>query len=49
MSTIHEPITQAVGQTASPPHPEEIRAKVKLRLGKHRPDREEQKHPFVSL
>ena len=32
---IHEPITQAVGQAASvPAHPEEIRAKVKLRLGK---------------
>ena len=32
---IHEPITQAVGQAANAPaHPEEIRAKVKLRLGK---------------
>ena len=32
---IHEPITQAVGQAATvPAHPEEIRAKVKLRLGK---------------
>ena len=29
------PITQAVGQAASSPaHPEEIRGKVKLRLGK---------------
>jgi hypothetical protein len=35
MPAIHEPITQAVGQPASAPaHPEEIRAKVKLRLGK---------------
>jgi hypothetical protein len=35
MPAIHEPITQAVGQAASvPAHPEEIRAKVKLRLGK---------------
>lgn len=35
MPAIHEPITQAAGQTASAPaHPEEIRAKVKLRLGK---------------
>jgi hypothetical protein len=35
MPTIHEPITQALSQTASAPaHPEEIRAKVKLRLGK---------------
>jgi len=34
-AAIHEPITQAVGQAASvPAHPEEIRAKVKLRLGK---------------
>jgi hypothetical protein len=47
MSAIHEPITQAVGQTASAPaHPDEIRANVELRLGKHRPDREEQKHPL---
>jgi hypothetical protein len=36
MQAIHEPITQAMGQaTSSPAHPEEIRAKVKLRLGKH--------------
>ena len=35
MPAIHEPITQPVGQAASvPAHPEEIRAKVKLRLGK---------------
>ena len=35
MPAIHEPITQAVGRAASvPAHPEEIRAKVKLRLGK---------------
>jgi hypothetical protein len=35
MQAIHEPITQAVGQAASAPaHPEEIRAKVRLRLGK---------------
>ena len=35
MPAIHEPITQAVGQAASASaHPEEIRAKVKLRLGK---------------
>jgi hypothetical protein len=35
MPAIHEPITQAVGQAASvPAHPEEIRATVKLRLGK---------------
>ena len=35
MPAIHEPITQAVGQAASSPaHPEEIRANVKLRLGK---------------
>ena len=35
MPAIHEPIPQAVGQAASAPaHPEEIRAKVKLRLGK---------------
>src|SRR5215471_2094636 len=35
MPAIHEPITHAVGQAASvPAHPEEIRAKVKLRLGK---------------
>ena len=35
MAAIHEPVTQAVGQVASAPaHPEEIRAKVKLRLGK---------------
>jgi len=35
MPAIHEPITQAVGQaTSSPAHPEEIRAKVNLRLGK---------------
>ena len=34
-AAIHEPITHAVGQAASvPAHPEEIRAKVKLRLGK---------------
>jgi hypothetical protein len=36
MPAIHEPITQAVAQAASAPaHPEEIRAKVKLCLGKH--------------
>ena len=35
MLAIHEPITQAVGQAASASaHPEEIRAKVRLRLGK---------------
>ena len=35
MRAMHEPITQAVGQAASASaHPEEIRAKVKLRLGK---------------
>jgi hypothetical protein len=35
MPAIHEPITQAVGQAASASaHPEEIRAKVNLRLGK---------------
>ena len=35
MPAIHEPITQAVSPTASgPAHPEEIRAEVKLRLGK---------------
>jgi hypothetical protein len=35
MLAIHEPITRAAGQTASAPaHPEEIRAKVKLRFGK---------------
>jgi hypothetical protein len=35
MPAIHEPITQAVGQAASAPaHPEELRAKVKLRFGK---------------
>ena len=35
MPAINKPITQAVGQAASvPAHPEEIRAKVKLRLGK---------------
>jgi hypothetical protein len=35
MLPIHEPITQAVGEAASASaHPEEIRAKVKLRLGK---------------
>jgi hypothetical protein len=35
MQAIHEPITQAVDQAASAPaHPEEIRAKVRLRLGK---------------
>jgi hypothetical protein len=35
MPAIHEPITQAVSQTASrPAHPEEIRAEVKLRLGR---------------
>ena len=35
MPASYEPITQAVGQAASAPtHPEEIRAKVKLRLGK---------------
>jgi hypothetical protein len=35
MPPIHVPITQAVGQAASDPaHPEEIKAKVKLRLGK---------------
>jgi hypothetical protein len=35
MPAIHEPTTQAVGQAASAPaHPEEIRAKVKLRFGK---------------
>ena len=34
MPAAHEPITQAVGQAASASaHPEEIRAKVKLRLG----------------
>ena len=34
MPVIHEPITQAVGQAArASAHPEEIRAKVKLRLG----------------
>jgi tetrahydromethanopterin S-methyltransferase subunit F len=35
MPAIHEPMTQAVGQAASAAtHPEEIRAKVKLRLGR---------------
>jgi hypothetical protein len=35
MPAIHEPITQAVDQVASAPaHPEEVRAKVKFRLGK---------------
>ena len=35
MPAIHEPITQAVGPAASAQaHPEEIRAQVKLRLGK---------------
>ena len=35
MPAIHEPITQALGQAAvASAHPEEIRAKVKLRLGK---------------
>ena len=35
MPASYEPITQVVGQAASAPaHPEEIRAKVKLRLGK---------------
>src|SRR5215471_3167704 len=35
MQAIHKPITEAMGQAASAPaHPEEIRAKVTLRLGK---------------
>ena len=35
MPAIDEPITQALGQAAvASAHPEEIRAKVKLRLGK---------------
>ena len=35
MPAIHEPVSQAVGQAArATAHPEEIRAKVKLRLGK---------------
>ena len=35
MPAIHEPITQSVGQAAiAPAHPEEIRAKVKLRVGR---------------
>jgi hypothetical protein len=35
MPAIHEPITQAVGPaTSAQAHPEEIRAQVKLRLGK---------------
>jgi hypothetical protein len=35
MLAIHQPITQAVSQAAGvPAHPEEIRAKVNLRLGK---------------
>jgi hypothetical protein len=35
MPAIHEPIAQAVGQAASASaHPEEIRVKVKRRLGK---------------
>ena len=35
MLPIHEPITQAVGQAAGvPAHPEEIRAALKLHLGK---------------
>jgi hypothetical protein len=35
MPTIHQPITQAVGQAGrAPAHPEEIRAKLKLRFGK---------------
>jgi hypothetical protein len=35
MPAVHEPITQAVGHAGSvPAHPEEIRATLKLRLGK---------------